>query len=118
MATEEAPSPDEFTIVDSSPETNDDDELIELEPGEEMVAQIRHIEPDTGYNGLLHLTRDSGEMGPYFMPAKISREVNAYDPVPGEWIFVKKGSEEHTFTDDDGEERSYYDHEVGFMEAN
>lgn len=121
MAAEPITFDDLAPVEDTS--TNDDDEPTrKLEPGDELVAQIRHIEKEVGQfeNDLLHLTDQDGELFKFWSNNTVSRKLEAANAKPGDTIGVRKAEDATTFTveNDDGEEeeRESYDFEVGVLE--
>ena len=113
MASKEAPSFDDLTPVDTSDDTDDDVPVIKLEPGESIVAEVRHIERNVGKwkNSVLHLTRN-GEPCKMWSNATIDRALNAAEVGPGDTVGIRKGEDPYTYETDEGEEREAFDFEV------
>lgn len=123
MAKADAPSFDDLTKVDPSND-NDDEEVptVKLDAGEDLVAELRHIERDVGQHGndVLHLTDTTGDPCKMWSNRTISRALDEADVSPGDVIGIRKDSEPYTFetTDDDGNtvEREAFGFEVGVLE--
>lgn len=117
MATEKL-SFDDLAPV-SSVGNDGDDDVRKLEPGDNFVARVRHVEREVGKheNDVLHLTDlDSGENFKYWSNTTISRKLAAAEVEPNDVIGVRKGEEKKSYTDDDGEEIPYYEYEVRVAE--
>lgn len=116
----ETPAPEDFDMVElDDDQSGGDVETVRLEPGEELIASVRHIERDVGRygNSVLHLTRPSGEPIKYWSNATIDRRLEAADVGPGDRVLIRKSEDSYTFTDDDGEEQTAHEFEVGVKKA-
>lgn len=120
MAAKDAPSFDDLTPVEPANDTDDEDvPIVKLEPGDELVADVRFIERNVGkwQNTMLHLTRASGENCKMWSNKTIDRALGEADVGPGDTIGIRKSEDSYTYEDDDGEEREAYDFEVAVLEA-
>lgn len=115
MASKEVPSFDDLTPVDSSGDSDDEVPVVKLDPGESIVAEVRHIERNVGKwnNSVLHLTRaETGEMCKMWSNGTIDRKLSSAGVGPGDTIGVRKSEDRYTYETDDGEEGQAYDFEV------
>lgn len=117
MSAQNGPSVDDFEVVEPAGRDDDDDDVptISLDAGQQFVGQVRHVEPDKGYHGLLHLTLDDGRLATYWRNGTVKSRMKEAGVQPGDWLLVRKTEEVRSFTDDDGEEQSYHVHEVGVI---
>jgi hypothetical protein len=96
----------------------EDGDTVRLDPGESIVATVRHVQSNASKHGndLLHLTTQEGEHVQMWSNATISRELEAADVGPGDVVGIRKEKEPYTYTveGDDGEEeeREAYGFEV------
>jgi hypothetical protein len=103
----------------------DDGESLKLQPGDKLVAEVRHIETGKSSHGndLLHLTirnadgledddREDGELVEMWGNATISKAFDAADVTAGDVVGISKAAQPITYEDDDGEERQAYQFEV------
>lgn len=119
MAAKDELSFDDLTKVTPSSDTDEDDvPTIKLEPGESIVAEIRHIERNVGQydNDVLHLTRADGSLCKMWSNATIKRALSEAGVGAGDTIGVRKEETTYSYTDDEGEEREAYGFEVGVMD--
>lgn len=113
-----APSFDDMSPINSSND-NDDEDVYKLDPGEKVVAQIRHIERNVGRfdNDLLHLTFNTGEFETIWSNNTIRKALDQIEAKAGDWIGIAKDEEPYTYTvenDETGEseEKEAYGYEV------
>lgn len=116
MSKGKQPTWDELSEVES-PGTDDDDDTLRLDPGEQVIAEVRAIDRDADRYGRdrLHLTRrdtDEQEFVVYMASSSVSRQLDNADVGPGDLVGIAKEEEPYTFTDDDGEEQEAYGFEV------
>jgi len=119
MATKEGPSFDDLTRVEPSNDNDDEDvQTIKLDPGEDIVAEVRHIERNVGQfdNTVLHLTRPDGSLCKMWSNATIDRRLEKAGVTPGDTIGIKKDTDSYTYETDDGEEREAYNFQVAVMD--
>lgn len=116
MAIKELPSFDDLTTVDTSDDTDDDVPTVKLDPGESIVAEVRHIEHNVGKwkNSVLHLTRN-GEPCKMWSNGTIDRKLNKANVGPGDTVGIRKCEEQYTYETDDGEQGEAFDFEVGVL---
>ena len=112
----EVPSFDDLELIGD--DTNDnDDRNVKLEPGEELVGELRFIESNASRygNDKLHLTRlDDQEYVTWWSNATVSKKLEQKDVEPGDIIGLRKDEDTYTYTDDEtGEENEAYGYEVG-----
>lgn len=119
MAKANAPSWDDLSKVQTSQDTDDDGEpLIKLDPGEDVVAEVRFIEEEVGQHGntMLHLTTTDGDPVRMWSNTTIDRALDAAEVTAGDVIGIRKHEESYTFETEDGDEREAYDFDVGVLE--
>lgn len=123
MSKGKSPSFDDLSTVNQSNDDDDGDvETIKLEPGEDFVAEVRHIEKDVGRygNNVIHLTKPGGGLAKYWSNRTVDQALDAADVGPGDTIGVRKADDSYTFTaeNDDGEEeeREAFDFDVGVLD--
>jgi hypothetical protein len=114
MASETPPSFDDMQSATTDTSSDDDVQLLELEPGEAAVLQIRHIEEDVGQYGnrVLHLTRENGDLCKKWSNQTIDRAVERHNLGPGDWLGLKKEDEPSTWENENGEEQEAYGYDV------
>ena len=93
MATKDVPSFDDLTPVEPSNDNNDEDvPIVKIEPGDELVADVRFIERNVGkwQNTMLHLTRTSGENCKMWSNKTIDRAVAEAEVGPDDTLGIRK----------------------------
>lgn len=124
MATDH-PSFDELEPIETESDNDEDEPTKKLEPGEAIVAEVRHIEWGASQfgNSILHLTDNAGngEFVKMYSNGTIDRRLTEADVGPGDVIGLKKDEEPYTYTaeNDDGEEeeREAYGFDVRVLEG-
>lgn len=113
MASEQAPSFDDLDPVANDFE-DDDAEQIQLEPGDNVVGEIRQIHTGLGeFNStLLYIARGLGDVVKLWSNRQIDAQMEAAGLGVGDVIGIAKTEETATYTDDDGEETEYNIFEV------
>ena len=108
---------DDFEIVqdDAAEEFDDDIPTKKLEPGQELRGTIRHIEHNVGRygNSVLHLSDADGDPFKYWSNTTIDRRLDKADVQPGDRVLIRKTERENTWTDEDGNEQTSHEFEVG-----
>ena len=117
MATNETPSFDDLTPV--SNDFDDEAEEIELEPGENVVGEIRELNTGLGeYNStLIHIARGIGDVVKLWSNRQIDAQMERAGLGVGDVVGIAKLEETATYTDGDGEETEYNLFEVRELEA-
>lgn len=110
MAAENAPGFDDFAESESAESETEDEPTVKLDPGESIVARIRHVENEVGEfdNDLYHVTRLSDKKpvaiwSNYTLRTRAEEE----DLGPGDLFAMRKSEESREY---DGDE--YYPVEV------
>ena len=123
MAAQDAPSFDDLTPINPSNDTDDDEvPTVKLDPGEDIVAEIRHIERNVGRygNNVLHLTLGDGTLCKMWSNRTIDDALEEAGVGAGDTIGIRKDSDPYTYTieDDDGneEEREAYVFQVAVLD--
>lgn len=113
MATENAPSFDDLSPV-ANDFDDEDVEQIRLEPGENVVGEIRQVHTGLGdYNStLLYIARGLGDVVKLWSNRQIDAQMQAADLGEGDVVGIAKTEETATFTDDDGTKQEYHIFEV------
>lgn len=111
----DAPSFEEMESVTNR--TDQDDDMLKLDPGEKVVVQIRHRERNVGQfdNTLLHVTTNTGEHRSMWSNTTIENALEEIDPDPDEWVGIKKDKESYSYETDDGESGEAYGFDVRQM---
>ena len=116
MAAENAPSFDDLEPV-ANDFDDDDADLIKLEPGENVVGEIRQIHTGLGdYDStLLYIARGLGDVVKLWSNRQIDSQMTAADLDEGDVIGIAKTEETATYTADGGDEQEYHIFEVRAM---
>lgn len=116
MASQPQMSFDDLEPVSSSTTDDGEDEPTrKLDPGEEFVAEIRHIEREKGRfkNTLLHLTDvETSDPFTFWSNQTVDSALEQVDAGVGDVIGVRKSAEEQSYENDDGEEETFHPYEV------
>ncbi|SDM47016.1 hypothetical protein SAMN04487949_1771 [Halogranum gelatinilyticum] len=121
MSSNDTPSFDDLTPVSvPNDDDNDDVPVVKLQPGEDLVAEVRHIERGVGKykNNVLHLTRPDGQLCKMWSNGTIDRKLDAADVGPGDTIGIRKSTDSYEYETDDGDEREAYDFQVAVLGDN
>ena len=110
MATNELPSDDEFELIE--PETDSQDyesEWIDIEPGEEVVGEIRAIKPNCGQydTTVIELARGLGDIVAMWSNGQIDTTLETNEIGEGDVVKIEHTEETRSFTTEDGDEREY-----------
>lgn len=115
MATNDStPSFDDLNPV-SNDFDDDEVEQIQLEPGENVVGEIREINTGLGEHNstLIHIARGIGDVVKLWSNRQIDAQMHRADLGVGDVIGIQKKEETATYTDDEtGEENEYHLFEV------
>ncbi|GGL60248.1 hypothetical protein [Halocalculus aciditolerans] len=122
MSQGKQPSWDDLSEVSSGNDDEEYDDVLNLDPGDSVVAEVRAIERDADRYGRdrYHLTRTDGEEPKYvsyFASASVTRPLDNADVGPGDVIGIKKDEDSYTFEDEDGEEQEAYGFEVRVLDG-
>jgi hypothetical protein len=98
----------DFAAVDQG--DVDDRGSIDLEPGEHYIGEVTDFAPGAGSHGLLKI--DGREV---WLNATLKNQLVAA-LVENQTVAYVKSDDEETFTDDEGEERSYHPREFRFKD--
>jgi len=104
MATNDAPSFDDLDTVEVS--DDDQDDWIELEPGQEVTGRITAFDPLASYDGVVEI-----DGRPYRLNPTMRKQIIA-GLVTGCNIGIRKSEQTDVFENDDGEEVEYNPREV------
>lgn len=99
----------------ADPETDDDAEFIDFDPGQTEFGEVRELSRGLGEHNstLLRVSRGPGDEFKMWASGHVDRQLQQLDVDTGDVIGLRMSEEESTFVDEDGEEQSYHRIEVG-----
>jgi len=122
MATDRPTPPEGVDLFDDSGDPDDDVPTVELEPGEVIDGTVLDILTDENEHGRWwRLTIKDEDRDPavfnYFAKDDVKKAMRKEKVALGTAVWIARDTQEEEFTNDDGDDRSYFPTVIGFPEG-